>query len=225
LGGQELASFWQFLFGPSGLFTTVETLLSNSDTFKICAIGEPALSTNLLLDLLARVPLDGRKAISGRRRRDLVFALEELMLASDASDRALLCLARLAEAENENIGNNATEILSLAFHPYHPQMPLPLERRLSVLQQLFDSAQSEGVQTLAVGAARAALNSTGAVMLQRSRASRPLGQPPAMSCGQIWSYLESVHDLLESATQSTVEGVRRSALARSIHQHRRYWAR
>src|SRR5262249_41712412 len=137
-----------------------------------------------------------RMKISGGRRRELMWALEELLFRKKTSAQALHCVALLAEAENENYGNNATSVFCESFHPLHPQLPLPLEERLLLLKSILGSEDSLQLQLVGVKAIKTAFSRTGAVMLRRSTGPIPLDSQPSMTYGDVWGYAEALIDLL-----------------------------
>ena len=96
-------------------------------------------ATNVTAEALAAASLPTRLEISGDARRDLVWGLQYMLLRIDTSEPALCSLGELAEAENENYGNNAAGVFSASFHPRHSQMPLALARRLAVLRSFMSA--------------------------------------------------------------------------------------
>ena len=211
LRGDAVGAFWNSLAQPSGPFGTVSELVVNASLFHSCAPSLPAWFAAQVSDALTNSPLDTRAEISGDARRNLVWGLQEMLLRSDTSEPALRGLGGLAEAENENYGNNATGVFLDAFHPRHSQMPLALALRLAVLRSFMLTSDPESRVLVGLQACEAALRRTFTFSLTPSSGGQPPGTMPTMTYGEIWQYQRDVLDLIKEATESTREPVRRRA--------------
>ncbi|MDO8473062.1 MAG: hypothetical protein Q7T05_04510, partial [Dehalococcoidia bacterium] len=93
----------------------------------------------------------GRMSVEEHRnlregRRQIVWALERIAVWKELFPDAARLLLRLAEAENENYGNNATGVFSELFTPGHgPVAPTEAspEERFSVLVEAITSSSKE----------------------------------------------------------------------------------
>lgn len=204
-------AFWNSFVQPSGPFGSLSELVANASLFHRCATSLPARFATQVADALAGAPLDIRLEILGDARRDLVWGLEQMLFRSDMSEPALRGLGDLAEAENENYGNNATGIFSSAFHPHHSQMPLVLARRLAVLRSFMSSSGPESRTLVGLEACKVALRRSITISLTPSSGGQPPGTMPTMTYGEIWQYLREVLNLIKEATGDARERVRRRA--------------
>lgn len=78
-----------------------------------------------------------REHVRGEERRNIVWALERLCFAHESFHDGVAMMARLAVAENEDIGNNATEQLIQLFHIYLAGTEVDLRERLDTLKELI----------------------------------------------------------------------------------------
>lgn len=200
----EVAFFWDELFGQDGLFKDLPSALRNGYMLRQIAGTVPEKVSHLVESNLLDLSVDERLSIKGSARRELVWTLEELLFRRKTSATAVRYLAMLAEAETEDVANNATGIFCACFHPRHPQFPLPLQNRLTILKDILDSNQSVELRMLGVKAIDAALTRIGFSMpLRRSSGPDPLDSRPSMTYGEIWDYIESLAELLLTTAQSS----------------------
>lgn len=80
--------------------------------------------------------------IDGDVRRNMVWALERLCFAQESYHDGVFMMARLAVAENEKIGNNATAQLVQLFHICLAGTEVNLEERLVTLKGLIDEGEA-----------------------------------------------------------------------------------
>lgn len=78
-----------------------------------------------------------RTNLAESARRNIVWALEKLCFEESSYPDAVWVLARLAVAENETLGNNASSQLSQLFHIVLPGTAVSLEKRLETLAKLI----------------------------------------------------------------------------------------
>jgi hypothetical protein len=202
---QEVERFWNALFDPNdpqAPFGNFGSALRQAHMLRLIAGTVPERTVKLLESGLLGTRREERLAIKDEPRRELMWALEELLFRSKTSLRALGCLAMLAEAETENYGNNATGVFCESFHPLHPQLPLPLQERLSFLTGIFGSEHSQDLRLLCINAIESALSRTGAIRLRRTTGPEPLDSRPHMTYGEVWDYIEALVDLVMTAAQS-----------------------
>ena len=82
-----------------------------------------------------------REHVNGGERRNIVWALERLCFAHESYHDGVLMMARLAVAENEDIGNNATGQLIQLFHISLAGTEVNLKERLDTLKELVDKGE------------------------------------------------------------------------------------
>jgi hypothetical protein len=199
LRGVEARQFWEELLGSQGPFSTFDGLIENSRMFRFAAAANGELAAPALLRLLQGRSVEERGRARGDARRDLVYAVEEMLFREPTSETALRSLILLAEAETETWSNNATGEAKDAFAPLHTQMPLPLGRRLSLLREMMRSSQSDAISRLAVDSMAAAVESSKGRFIRTTSAATPLGQRPQMTWGDVFHYQEGCVDLLMNA--------------------------
>lgn len=201
-GSSEVALFWDELFGSNGLFKDLRSALINGYLLRLVAGTVPERVSRLVGESLERMSLKERLSITGDARRELMWALDELLFRKKTSAVAIRSLALLAEAETENYGNNATGVFCECFHPLHPQLPLPLQERLALLKGLSSSEHSVELHLIVVKAIESGLSRMEAISLRCGSGPEPLDSRPSMTYGDIWDYIEVLVDLLMEAAQS-----------------------
>ena len=150
-------------------------------------------------------------AISDDARRELMWALEQLLFRARTSGRALRLIWLLAEAENETWDNNATGVLSECFHPLHSQMPLPLDERLVALREFTLPQVSKEGKLVAIRAASKALE-RGAHALRDSTGVEPLDKRPVFTYAELFKYARDLVDLVLSLGEREQPEVAEAAL-------------
>lgn len=131
-------------------------------------------------------------------RRDLVWTLEKLSWHTETFAPAANCLLRLAQAENESYGNNATGTWRSLFGALIPATAASPEARIDYLQATARSP-NPNIRRLAVAAAtRATDTRRESTMvsgeLQGGVLVEPRGRPGTW--GEVWSYQAQAIDLL-----------------------------
>lgn len=110
-----------------------------SELFLAMSTVNPAAAAMCLHDIIECQSIEWLKEkLEGIGRRNMVFALEKLCFASESYDIAVMVLARLAAAENEEIGNNATNQLKQLFHVQLAGTEVNLAHRLATLRLLIE---------------------------------------------------------------------------------------
>ncbi len=197
----EVDQFFDRFFIKDGLFGNLRRIFQNAGAFRLIAGAVSEKASQKLFEGLGTTTFEERLSITGDTRRELIWALEELLFRKRSSEAALRCLALLAEAETEKYANNATGIFCEAMAPLHPQMPLPLNRRLAVLKWVSEKDSSASC-LLAIKGAQEVLKGHSVVSLRPSSGVEPLGTRPQMTYGECWNYLESLVDIIEEACDS-----------------------
>ena len=209
--GDEVSHFWDKLFGPNGLLKDLPTALANRYLLRPVAEACPERIARLIEEGLKSMALEERFAIVGNVRRELIWAIERLLFCKRTSIAAIRCLAMLAEAETENYANNATGVFCECFHPFHPQLPLPLQDRLNLLNEILSPERSVKLRLIGVKAIESGLRRMGAITLRRSNGPIPLDARPSMTYGDVSNYIEGLVDLLMTVAQSEEPELTKSA--------------
>jgi hypothetical protein len=208
---EEVEQFWDALFDPDAPFGNFRSALSQEHTLRFVAGAVPERTIRVLASGLIGTSREERLAIVDEPRRELMWALEQLLFRARTSRRALTLIWLLAEAENETWGNNATGILSECFHPLHSQMPLPLDERLAALHEFtLPEVPKEG-KLVAIRAASKALE-RGAYALRHSTGVEPLDKRPVFTYSDLFKYARDLVDLVLSLGEREQAEVAEAAL-------------
>jgi hypothetical protein len=196
-GGEHAEMFWSEMVAPDGLFKDLAATLSaeNSILLKFLAASTPRKVLAMLNSQLLDSSLKERLEIQGNARRELMWALEQLLFRRKTSAGALRLLWLLAEAENETYGNNATEVFRECFCPLHPQMPLPLSERLDLLGEFTAPRASVQGRVVALKAALDALDSIRSVRLRQSYGPDPLDSVFPLAADEARNYAKGLVEL------------------------------
>lgn len=97
--------------------------------------------------------------IKNETRRNLIYTLERTVSFPDAFKNSALALAKLANAENEDFGNNSNGNFNQLFHVFLSGTAASLEERFSVILCLRENLKENG--TLVLSAIDSALHSNG----------------------------------------------------------------
>jgi DNA-binding MarR family transcriptional regulator len=190
-------NFWREVFGQDGLFRDLDDLRTHIQILHCISGAVPERVAVVLEKIVIPLDVNARKQISGDFRRDLMWALDQLLFRKNTSIIALKIIGLLAEAENETWGNNATGVFCEGFHPLHRQMPTKVAERFLLLQDFAKSESSE-LKLLVIKAINSALQRTGSVTLRHSDGPVPLDSMPVMTYGEIWDYIDNMCDLMVS---------------------------
>lgn len=212
LKGPEAEPFWDELFASDGLLGTLESVLKRPHLLRLVAGTVPHRVLNVLEVNLRDSTRETRLAIAGDSRRELIWALEQLLFRAQTSKGALRLVWLLAEAENETWGNNATGVLQECFIPRHPQMPLPLDERTSLIQELLSSRPTSETRLVAIRVIERGLEGRSSVHLRHSEGFQPLDTRPTLTWGDVFNYFRSLAQILVSFAEEQGE-VSQAALA------------
>lgn len=212
----EVSELWDAMFDPHdplAPFGTLPTALKQPQTLKFLAGAAPEKTVRLFEEGLLGTSHEERLALSDDPRRELMWALEQLVFRAKTSRRALKLIWLLAEAENEKWGNNATGVLSECFHPLHSQMPLPLDERLAALRECTSPQASNEGRLIAIRAASKALASA-AITLRHSTGVEPLGKWPVFTRPDAYDYARDLVDHFLAIAETEENEVADEALKR-----------
>jgi hypothetical protein len=204
--GHEAEQFWDELFASDGPLGTLENLLKRSHLLKLVAGTAPSRMLLILERYLLTSTREYRQAISGRSRRELMWALDQLLFRAATSKGALRLIWLLAEAENETWGNNATGVLQESFHPLHSQMPLPLDERVALLKERLSSTPTTETRLLAIKSIQGGLKGRPSLHLRHSIGPSPLDTRPHLTWGDVFDYLRDLAKILVSLAEEQAKG-------------------
>lgn len=122
-------------------------------------VNPAAMATNLKRVLGSKDIAWLREKFVGDGRRNVVWALERLCFAHESYHDGVLMMARLALAENEEVGNNATGQLIQLFHISLAGTEVNLEERLDTLKEFVN--EGEEYMPLVIRCFEAALRNNG----------------------------------------------------------------
>ena len=197
---QAVRRFWDELF-QTGTLSTFAGALAQVQLLRLVVSAVPERVARLLQEGLTPMPLETRLDISGTVRRELVWTIEQMLFRRATAGTALRLLALLAEAENETWSNNCTGVFAECFHPMHPQLPLPVGERLTIIRELLGTGVNKRRKQVALKAAEEAFGQWGAVTLRRSEGPEPFDAVPTVTYGEIREYLRSLLELVRPLLQ------------------------
>lgn len=164
----------EVILGDQGPFRTLTDLESSHLAVLLRRLAAPfPLATLAALRRVIDLASIEELRAATRSRRDLVWALEELLWREDTFEAAADLLLRLALAENENLGNNASQIWVSTFQTMLGRTAAGSIARARVIRRAATSPDP-AARRLAAGAIGAALKSE---HLHRS------GMPPSDVAG------------------------------------------
>jgi len=148
----------------------------------------------------------GRQSPGGRwtARRELVWRAEWLLRFPEFYLFAERILFRLAMAETESYGNNATAIWCQSYRPYFSGTPIPFAGRLAQLDKRLNAATDEAQMRLCLEALEGPLTVDGPAYR---------GGSPSLVSGRMTppDWFPTTHEEARAVWQSTVEMVTRNA--------------
>jgi hypothetical protein len=203
--GPDADHFWNGLLAPDGPLGTVDRALKRAHLLKLISGTVPHRVLNVFEHRLLASTREFRLAISGNSRRELMWALEQLLFRAKTSKSTLRLVWLLAEAENETWGNNATGVLQESFHPLHSQMPLPLDERVALIRERLSSSTTTETKLLAIKAIQGGLNSRASIRLRHSVGPSPLDTRPPLTWGDVFDYLRNLAEILVSLAKDRGE--------------------
>lgn len=221
---EQAGLFWDRLFAPGGPLADLQSALRDPKLLHLVSGCVPEKAARMISRDLQSMSLEERLAIDGERRRELMWAMEQLLFRERTSAVALRCVAFLAEAENERWGNNATGVFSECFAALHPQLSLPLGERTRVLRELTAETQSSELRQLGVKAIVSGFRGPGGTALRRSLGAEPLAARPLTTWGDVFDYHETLMDMLLSLAESddaVTSAAAREAIPRVLSRYTR----
>ncbi len=210
----------EVLLGPGGPFRTIDDLDSErtSRLFLMVSSGAPDAGMGTLTRLL--LPASDERLLgftSGRR--NLVWALERLVERRETFEDAARILLRLAEAENEKFGNNATGVFKSLFLTFLAPTEVDAFERFRIIEEALQSSSAKR-RLVALEAVGAALQDSelGLPSGNRSDVPRPHWRPRTNQ--EVWDVKRRGLELVSRGFEDNSPEVRR--IARGVFtQHAR----
>jgi hypothetical protein len=212
LRSDEVDRFWQKVFGLEGLLKDLPSALENGRFLHLIAGTMPERVSQVVEKGLESMTLDGRRQMEGQQRQELLWAIEEMLFREKTSAAAIRCLALMAEAGTDGSANPAAALFSECFIPTHPQLPLSLEERQSLLRGFLGPQNSSQLRRIAVEALRLTLSQVPGTALRRGSGAEPFDPQSPITWGQVWEYIEDSLDLLIDVARSEEPSVAGAAI-------------
>lgn len=142
------------LMGPNSPFSSAEVINTRlgSRLFRSFAEVNPVAVANTLWNALSPIEVEKLRSME-EGRRNLVWTLEKLCFEPASFEPAAKLMLRLAQAENEEIGNNATQEFIRLFPVILPATAVDLYTRLDFLKKQFVIEQNKPMLIRAIKAA------------------------------------------------------------------------
>ena len=140
-------------------FFTADVMCSRlgSKLFLAMSTINPSAVANCLYEIVdAQSIVWLKQRLTYDYRRSIVFALEKLCFAKDSYCKAVMTMAKLAVAENDNLSNNATGLLRQLFHVWLSGTEVDLKTRLDTLQSFVN--KGEEYEQITISCIKSAFN-------------------------------------------------------------------
>ena len=214
LGRYEPASSVLEELLSSDEFSSLQSIQANglSEFLIKLAIVTPDRTMEHLGKLISNTDLDSLREMSGIRR-DLVWTLQKLAWHTRTFYDASKALQRLALAENESYGNNASGVWKELFGAMLPATAASPEQRTNYLSELLDD-ENPKTRLMLVHACEAGLSHHESVAvsaeLQGGASVEPRGR--AKTWGEVREYGKKLIDFLGKLVDDPDEGVSKEAI-------------
>ncbi len=196
LKSEEIGPFWDELFGSRGLFSSLPALLRSVRVLRLIAGAVPERVLAVLKQHVEPLSTDQVEKIEDGPRQEFVSIINQLLLRRRTSAEALRLSCIFAQPDENTRLSSTNSLFCPAFHPLHPQVPLLLDDRLAILQELCKPSYPLMQRFLVVKAASGAFDRMGSYFLRRSESYEPLDTCPSMTWGDMWRYLDGVVRLM-----------------------------
>jgi hypothetical protein len=174
------------IFGDKGFFVDGRA----ARFFRALTDAAPQAALRNLQRMIGEMDVEQLLAFGGDQRRQVVWSLEAIAVWRELFADAARLLLRLAEAENENFGNNATGVFAELFSPGQgpvaPSEASP-EERFPVLKEALESPSARR-REIGFGAAAEALK-TGFFSRMIGSEYQGLRKPPKLWVPATWGEL------------------------------------
>jgi hypothetical protein len=192
------------LLNTEGLFTKLDDLNNEfrAKLFSTLAKAAPKAGVNALERILGHVPRDQLRSLNIGRRQ-IVWALENMLSWEDTFWIAARLLLKLAESENESYMNNATGVWCGIFRTQLGNSPIPALERYHLIQEAIESEilETRLIGLRAISVALSAFES-GVIGGDAGGYIAPQAWKPK-TWGQLWEAHRSALHLLDVALNDT----------------------
>jgi hypothetical protein len=192
----DVELLWERILGNGGLFDTLDKAVELGDLLRLVAARKPAKVAAKLDIQIASADVAKLKAIEGDARRDLMWSIDQMLFREESAEAAIRILKSLALAEVETYSNNATGVFCESFMYWHPQLSIPLGRRIAILRDMVAADSDENSLALGLRAIVTGLTSQSGLSFRPSTSSIPLSSRPELTYREVWHYNEALIDLL-----------------------------
>lgn len=186
------------LMGPKSPFSSAEVINTRlgSRLFRSFAEVNPVAVSNTLWKALGTLDIEQLRLME-EGRRNIVWTLEKLCFEPESFVPAAKTMMRLAQAENEQIANNATQEFIRLFPVLLPATAVDLETRLSFLKDEF---AVDANKPMVLRAIKAALHTRDFVYMggAEKQGVRTLKNYRPQSKSELLDYLQGCADLFMS---------------------------
>lgn len=211
------------VFSPQGWFPNLDELVRKARGFRALVPANPEAALRCLTRTLVNKDATILKEkVQEEARREIIWALQDLVLGRDTFEGAATLLLALAEAETERFANNATGVFINLFHYAHPEMPVPLGERLAFLQKAAQSESAEQRRIVA-RATGEALRSHAIFFAHHPEGPKP-PEPPARpkTWDEVRRYAQGILDILQTLSNDPAEHVRDEATSQILTNFRQF---
>lgn len=199
------------LFGPRSPFSNIEQIDNeqNARLLNILVNAAPNSSMRVLERILRDAPRE-RLLEFKKGRRQIIYSLEQLLRLHDTFFPAARLILKLADAENEHWGNNATGIWHDIFYTHLGRGPYPAWERLSLVGKALESS-SNNQRLLGVKALSAALAQQQFGAYGEGPGGHITEQWRPKTWDEVWKSLRPALSLLDKALADPDEQIRSAA--------------
>ena len=197
-----------------GSFRDLDSLERSARRFEALVPAAPREALRCLERLLGPLSAEElRGRVTGDFRQSVVFALDELALGSRTFSGTARLLLALAEAENEDWGNNARGTFVSLFHWNHPEVPAPLPVRREILEE-GGASGSAARRAIVAEACGAAFSEHPWIALHHAKgAAVPEGPARPGTWEEVRCYGEGILAILDRLIADPDAAVRKEAVA------------
>lgn len=186
------------LMGPNSPFSSAEVINTQlgSRLFRSFAEVNPVAVANTLWNTLGTIDIEKLRTME-EGRRNIVWTLEKLCFEPASFEPAAKLMLRLSIAENEEIGNNATQEFIRLFPVLLPATAVDLYTRLAFLKDQFVFEENKPILLRAI---KAALHTRDYLYMggAETQGLKTLTNYQPQTNKELYEYLEGCIDLLES---------------------------
>jgi hypothetical protein len=199
------------MLNEQGFFRDIDSLdnAQAARLFAVLAKGVPEFAVAALASIIHATPLS-RLQTFGPGRRQVLWALEKLLPSKDTFFEAARVVRRLAEAENENLGNSATGIWRELFLTFLGQTEVPAKDRVMLAREAID-ADSSTLRILALEAVASSIQRHERAIIVPEATVIPRSRWQPKTWGEVWEYRREMLSILDQGLHDQDAGVRRRA--------------